>query len=298
MSRGLLWKLFFWVDYLYKTLITLFFLLKEKPTHVFAVSPPSFCPMICWFYCKISGIKLAVDAHNRTFSKRWISVPFIEKVLHSADIVIVHNDEFYRYLKTIFPQIRFFILQDKIPSLLSRKEDNTFISEKYFLAVLSYYDDEPVEQILIAAKKYLEVNGINIKFKLTGNYLKKKHLYRKYSSVNGIEFLGFVDQSTYNQLVVNAFGIIALTIEDMLQQCASIEAMGAGIPLIISNTDTNRRLFFKGAVITDIDPISIKRSFEIFVKDKEKLLLEMRELKIYWEEQWNKAFAKLGTLMK
>jgi len=41
----------------------------------------------------------------------------------------------------------------------------------------------------------------------------------------------------YDNLLYNAFGVIALTTSQMLQQCAGMEAIGAKVPVIVSDTD-------------------------------------------------------------
>jgi len=69
--------------------------------------------------------------------------------------------------------------------------------------------------------------------------------------------------------------------------------MGANVPLIVSDTDTNRRLFPQGAIITGIDRTGIKTSLEQFLQDRGTLLEGIIEMKTYWDQSWEKAFLGL-----
>ena len=236
-SRGKLWKLFFWVDYFYKAIYTLSLLVYFKPEVVIAASPPSLCPVFCGIYCKIFKKNLVVDAHNSAFQQPWISVPFYLKILQLAKVVIVHNYEYENYLKKKYANIKFIALHDKIPEFQSNEENKLLKCRKYFLIVLSYSYDEPLIEIFDAIKSFLSKEHFDIIFKITGNYKKKLDLYNKYNDVDGIEFLGFVEKIKYDNLLYNAFGVIALTTSQMLQQCAGMEAIGAKVPVIVSDTD-------------------------------------------------------------
>ena len=296
-SRGIIWKLFFWADYAYKGLYTLLFLVYYKPDVVFATSPPAFCPIFCWAYCKVFRKKLIVDAHNSAFTGRWISTPFYKNVLQSAFMVIVHNYEYEKYLKKKYPNIRFHTLHDKIPTFkpVNGKNGKDTDNRKHFLLPISYGYDEPVEQLFEAIESFLNrENTLNIGFKITGNYLKRKDLYERYNRVDGIEFLGFVDFNIYDNLLRNAFGVIALTTAQMVQQCAVIEAMGASVPVIVTETETNLRLFYRGAVFTKVDVSGIENAIREFVYKRPELAEGVEAVRNHWHKRWETDFEKLN----
>lgn len=256
---------------------------------VIAQSPPSLCPIVCGIYCRIFNKKLIVDAHHSAFVKPWLNVPFYFVALRFAVTVIVHNNETEKNLKKKYTGIKFFTLYDKIPEFpVSEKTQ-----EDYFFVVLSYSSDEPLEEMFESFKSYLSKEKRKIPFRITGNYRKKKDMYYKYYDLTGIEFLGFVDNSEYEYLLTNAFGVIALSISQDVQQCASIEAIGASVPIIVTDTDTNRRLFFKGAIFTEPDRICIETAIHEFILKKEKLLEGIKEVKSFWIERWGKDFQNL-----
>ncbi len=284
-NRGNIWHLFFWVDYLFKSICTLIYLFRHKPELVFAQSPPSFCPMVCWSYCKIFKKKLVVDAHNGSFEKPWVNIPMFIPVLRSSVVtVIVHNSELECFLKSRYKTIKFYTLHDKIPRI--DLFENSMKQKRYFLFVVSYNSDEPVEEALEAFKHILETSNLKIEFKITGNYKKHPNIFNRYGSVKGIEFLGYLEDSAYLKTLQKAFGTIALSTRRMVQLCASVESLGADIPLLLSDSPTSRRLFFKGAVFTDPNASSIYNAICIFYENRRQLHSGIKEVKLQWERNW------------
>jgi len=292
-SRGLLWKIFNPVDYLYKSLYTLIVLSIKHPKIVFAQSPPSICANVCFLYCFLFKRKLVIDAHNGSFRKRWISVPFFITVMQRADVVLVHNDELEKSLRDSYHNINFFNLPDKIPELSVQEEPAEKSKCDYLLVVLAYNYDEPVKEILMALDAFSNENKSGVSFQLTGNYKKEIELYEKYSKNSSINFTGYVSNAEYERLLMNASGVIAITTQPMLQQCALIEALGAGIPVITSETETNKRIFFKGGVFASPDSTSIKKAIINFLENKNKLKEEISELRNYWVKDWHKKYERL-----
>lgn len=292
-TRNILWRYFFWVDYIFKGIYTLLHLIQINPKYVFAQSPPSFCPMFCWIYCKVFRRKLIVDGHNNAFDEPWISFPCFLYILSSSKMVLVHNDELEKYLKIKYRNIPFYILPDKIPDFPLQNENIQNPQKAYFLAPVTFSFDEPIEEMLDAIRLFLDTTKFPMEFIITGNYKIRHEIYDKYHNVQGIRFVGYVDNPTYDKLLTNAFGVIALTTRQMTQQCAAVEAMGANVPLIVSDTDTNRRLFSQGAIITSIDRNSIKNSFEQFIREKGDLLDGITERKKIWIKAWDEAFIGL-----
>lgn len=206
---------------------------------------------------------------------------------------MVHNDELEKDLKKMYRNISFYILPDKIPDFPLQNENIQNPQKTYFLVPLSFSPDEPFEEMFDAITLFLDTIRFPMEFIITGNYMRKREIYDKYHNVQGIRFIGYVDNRTYDNFLMNAFGVIALTKRQMTQQCAAVEAMGANVPLIVSYTDTNRRLFSQGAIITSIDRISIKNSLEQFIQERGVLLDGIIEMKKYWDQEWEKAFIGL-----
>jgi glycosyltransferase involved in cell wall biosynthesis len=234
-----------------------------------------------------------VDGHNNAFDEPWISFPYYMDILMASSMVLVHNDELENFLREKYQNVAFYILPDKIPNFSVQHKNERSPQKAYFLIPLSFAPDEPIEEMFDAITLFLGTTKDPMEFVITGNYMRKPEIHDAYHGVQGIRFTGYVDNRTYEDLLANAFGVIALTKRQMTQQCAAVEAMGANVPLIVSDTDTNRRLFPQGAIITGIDRTGIKTSLEQFLQDRGTLLEGIIEMKTYWDQSWEKAFLGL-----
>ena len=177
-----------------------------------------------------------------------------------------------------------------------RKDD--FQKACYFLIISTFSNDEPMAILLEAIKYFNAYNYDKITFKITGNYKKKLHLYSKYSQENNIEFLGFIPLEEYNHLLINSFGVIALTTRDNVQQCAVIEAVSAKVPFISNINSTNCCLFDSEMILTEITSEEIAKSIELFIKNKltlDKNIIEInKRLQGIWENDFNIIKKELG----
>jgi len=281
-------------DYIFKTIVTLCYLIKIRPDIVFCQSPPSFCPMVCFAYCSLLRKKLIVDGHNGAFEVPWTKVPFYKSVLYSATRVLVHNEVLHSQLSMRYTKGNFYTLPDPIPKFLySKFVSPTDRSDKYFIVVVSYSESEPIEKMLEGISRYLSKRTKRFSFLFTGDFNKRPDLYKRYSSVEGIQFLGYVDNNQYESLLCGAFGVIALADGEMVQQCASIEALGAEIPLIVTDSLTNRNIFTKGAVLVKNESDNLTEAIEFFLQSHEILKNDIKELKKYWVEKWENSFDEL-----
>lgn len=290
-QRGRYWKIFFGIDYLYKSAKTFVFLLKYRPDICIAQSGPSFCPMVTHIYTFLFKKKLIVDSHNGSFYNPWIKVPFYKSVLKKSDAVVVHNEEFKNYLTKLFPDVSFYVLPDKLPNYPNNKMK---ITNKYILISTSHSDDEPLEEILKGIDFFLrEHTDTDIKFKISGDFNKNFALYSKYKQRESVEFIGHVDDDQYINELTNAFGLICLSRRQMIQQCAVIESIAAGIPFIVSESATAIRLFSKGCEMTKNDKYSISKAIDTFIANQNRLSFEVLELKKEMDKEWGQLFNRL-----
>ncbi len=142
----------------------------------------------------------------------------------------------------------------------------------------------------------------DFKFKITGNYERNRELYKKYRGHNNIEFLGFVDDRTYDYLLVNAYGIIALSTRDDVQQFALMEAVGARVPFISNNNKTNIDLFENKMILIENSPAELVEGITNFIKNKDELENNIIEIKFHqtvkWEKEFNNLLEHLHSILK
>ena len=290
--KGKLWKLIFPIDYLLKSLKTFIILWKTKPDIVFVQNPPSIAAIVIVLLSKTFKFKSVIDSHNGAFEKPWLSVPFHIWALKNADIVTIHNKVLFDHLSGVkkFTGINFKILNSRLSAFpLQLKDPST---EKYFLIISSYSDDEPMEVLLDGIARFSE-KEIDIKFKVTGKYERKIELYNKYCQINNLEFLGFVDNKTYDHLLVNAYGIIALSTRDDVQQFALMEAIGAQVPFISNNNKTNIDLFDEKMILIENSPLELVRGITDFIANKDELKNNIIDIKLRQTAKWDREFNDL-----
>lgn len=296
-SRGLVWKLFFFSDYLVKTFKTFKIILNQKPDFVFVQNPPSLTPIVVIILSRILRFKVVVDSHNGAFEKPWVSIPLHRWSLERAQLVIIHNAQLLNNLKNtrLYDKISFKILNSRLSEFYNLKNEKD--EEQYFLVITSFAADEPVFELLKGIMIFNASNNFSITFKITGNYKKNPQLYNQYSQEKNIEFLGFVNDEDYKRLLVNAFGAIALSTRNDVQQFALMEAVGAEVPFISSRNSTNESLFGVKMVLTENKANDISKGLEIFVKNHEKLYNNIREIKQSQTDKWNHDFNQVKTFL-
>jgi glycosyltransferase involved in cell wall biosynthesis len=228
----------------------------------------------------------------------WISVPGSINIMKQASLVLVHNEEFRDFLEPKYQGVNFYTLPDNLPdfnnSLTFEFDDNR---EKYFLVILSFAYDDPLWEMFEAFKMYLNNSDLQINFYITGNYKKNIHIYNTYSKISGINFLGYIEDTKYVELLKNAYGVISLSIREMVQQCAVVEAISANIPLICSNNSTNRRIFNQGAVLTENNSEDIYSAIIKFVYTGGLLKQGVHKVRKEWEIDWIKRFVEFKKMI-
>lgn len=292
-------KFLIWIDYLFKSLVTFKILHDRNPDIIIATSPPSFCPIICYFYGKLFKKELVVDAHNSGFLLPWIKTPLYKLILKRSSYILIHNEEFLNYLKKQYLAFKFHLLPDPLPKLKFNPEIKIQFT-KYILIICSFANDEPLEIIFESIKNFNISYKVNFQFLVTGNYKKNIELYKKYNEKFNINFLGFLNDEIYTNFLLNASAVITISTKKMVQQSAAIESLAACIPMILENSETNRRIFFKGVVLTEISVKSLKNSLiELSVKlpTLKREITELRqEYNVYLQKIFNNFKVILNSL--
>lgn len=291
-------KYFLWIDYILKTFVTLRRLIKINPDIVISTSPPSFCPIICYIYIKIFGKKMILDAHNSAFLKPWISVPFYRQIIKKATLVLIHNIELYNFIVKKYSGNNFFVLPDPLPQFVTYKQTYNEFDRKYFLVILSFSPDEPINLIFNSIMIFLSrFKSKNFHFYITGNYKKKMVIYNKYKDIQEIQFLGFIDEKKFEQFLVNSFAVISFSTKQMVQQSAVIESLGAVIPVITENSKTNQRIFTKGAILTELEESKVVEAFEKMIENHDRLKKEIIKRKSEYYLSWKENFVKFLKML-
>ncbi|MCJ0902130.1 glycosyltransferase [Rhodococcus sp. ARC_M6] len=131
------------------------------------------------------------------------------------------------------------ILEDRTKDPVAQRPDGSDL----VLCPLSYANDEPVDQLLQAARQCPD-----LKFVFTG---KAPQAVRDQAPKN-VHFTGFVKTEDYLDLLNQSSAVVALTTRDLTMQRAGYEALMYGKPQVTSNFVVLRE--FLGEAAHYVDP--------------------------------------------
>lgn len=283
--------LFRYLINIWRTFVTIY---KEKPQEVFAQNPSIILAFVTACFLKhIFSFKLIIDRHSNfllTPKKRsFIFEYFFHFLSYStikyADLTIVTNEELAHVIKILGGNP--FVLPDKIPSVTSSnkaKEKNS----RSILLISSFAEDEPIEDFFQA----ISMNQFNdVKVYISGNYKKLNDKLLQHVPEN-VTLTGFLPDDDFIDLLFQVEIVIVLTKMDYTLLCGCYEAIAAEKPLITSNTNVLKNLFY-GATFVNNDPDSITNGISKVLNDPERYRLQSVDMKNKLTHNWNNNFQLL-----
>lgn len=242
--------------------------LRERaPKRVALMLPPA--PALLALLGRLRpGAGLVVDAHTGFFLDpkwRWAAGWSLRLVRRMGATAIVTND----HLRDLCSAagVRAIVLQDPI------LEHAPAASAGHVLCPLSYANDEPVDEILEAARSTPEIDWV-----LTG---RAPEAVRERAPAN-VRFSGFVDDAEYARLLTTAGAVAALTTRPHTMQRAGYEAFHEAVPQLTSDFPELRGFYEDSARYADPDPASIASELRALLRERERFVertLEVRALR-------------------
>lgn len=274
---------------------TLIFLLKNRPNIVFCQNPSIVLTILLCLIKYIMRYNLIVDRHSNFMLSRdpgFIKSLFLllsRITIKLSDMTIVTN----RYLLNNYvlsQGSKGYVLQDKIP-ILGNKYKMKFSSEKNnILFITSFGKDEPISEYL---ESMMHLKGDYHTY-ITGNYKKyKQNLFDN----ERITFTGFIDDDFFITLLNAVDIVVVLTKHDHTLTCGAYEAIAAGKPMVLSNTDAIKNYFTAGAVYTDNTPTSIASAISECAENRLELSLDVATLRSELDKMWSQDFNTLRELL-
>jgi glycosyltransferase involved in cell wall biosynthesis len=255
------WKLV--LDYPRQALTT-WKLIRGEADVVWFQSPPSFVIHIIYAYLFVSGRRMTViaDLHNSALATRWLRFPLNVRLINKADVIIVHNEHVKQdaIAKGIRPE-RLCVLEDPTPlfNIRPRAKSKDSPGQKSMRPSVilpgSFNADEPIQHVLEAARIAPEIDFI-----ISGQHERAGTSRLLREAPRNVIFPGFVSEDVFNDLLLDASAVLCLTTEDGIQLSAAVEALGAGKPMILSNTSLLQQLFGEAALFVDNSPEAIAAS--------------------------------------
>jgi len=276
------------LDYLLKSAVSIFHLLRFRPDAVWTQLPPTVLVDIVLTYRKIfkRDAVLIADCHNVCFRKKWSKYLNVNNI-NRYDIILVHNDD---VLKAALQQgvavSKTYILEDRPAVAKPELTAALFPQNARPMVVMpcSFADDEPIDTVFEAARIIPETD-----IYISGNHQRASSRFNLALKPENVHLTGYLSLSEYEKLLLLSDLVLGLTTEPDVQLSVANEAVGFEKPMALSDTPTLRRMFHRGAVFVETgNPRSIAEGITTALNKRDSLLDEVRTLKTERNSRWEK----------
>ncbi len=260
--------------YVELSLRTLGALRENKPEVLFVQNPSIVLSFIAILVRPFFGFKAVVDCHNsglHPLERRSRALNLVaDWIAGSADLTIVTNAALASEVHDKGGKA--FVMPDPLPNIESKGEILN-IESPSLLFICTWALDEPYREVMEAAE------GLDATIYITGNYRKAIKEDEVKKIPNNVVLLGFVDRETYDSYLNSVDLVVDLTTRDNCLVCGAYEAVSAEKPMVISDTKINREVFNQGAIYTENDSVSVRRSVLHAISDLDQLAEGVAQLK-------------------
>ena len=249
-------KLFKAISYVPKFCSTMYVLFKEKPKYVFVQLAPTPLLYAVAVYKMLSGNCYISDCHNTMlYDDHWIKWPLAKELLRRSYITLVHNDDVREHANRLRIESR--ILRDPLPVMtvsnqIQKIKGISLNETEYVIIPCSMAADEPVQELFDAARKVSDVLFVVTWFS------ERLPADLRTQAPKNIHFTGFLPEVEFNTLYANANAALVLSTREGTQPSGAAEAISLGVPLIVSELRTTKRLYKDAPlyVRNDVDSIA------------------------------------------
>jgi hypothetical protein len=274
------------LEYLFKAWQTWALFFRSRPQVIWVQLPPTPILHLAYLYKILfdRSVQLIADCHNATFRSPWITLPGVRSLLNHCDMLIVHNTWVEEQAKSLnLDASRLFVLEDPPATVQCPDDrDQTAYSRPWFVFPCSFNRDEPIEMVLQAARLLP-----NMTFVLTGNPSRARGIHDLSNIPANVKLTGFLPEGEFDRLLCSADAILGLTQLEGIQLSVANEALGIGQPMILSDTQTLKTLFYKGAVyVNSSSPEAIATGCQTVLTEKQALIQQVYELRQERTQGW------------
>jgi glycosyltransferase involved in cell wall biosynthesis len=224
----------FVIRYLLQTVQTTAYLLRERPSDVIFSNPPLVTGVLLIILSRLLGFRVWADSHSGAFNDpRWARFARANAwVMRQCERVIVTNQSLASVVQCAGGKP--LVLNWWVEEPVERRSEEGFL-----LAPFTYGFDEPVEELIAAARL-----APHVKLVLTG---RAPDELRRRAPANCV-FTGWLTSEEYRERLRSARGLIALTTREDTMQLSAQEGLQHGLPMVMSGTRLLREFFSGGGV--------------------------------------------------
>jgi glycosyltransferase involved in cell wall biosynthesis len=261
--------------------MTLALLGRHRYQLIFVQNPPVFAALSVYVYSLFASAWFVIDSHTQSLLAwfwRW-TLPLHRFLSRRAITTMVTND----YLQQMIASWKApaLVLRD-VPSASSeRRQIHLHEAALHVAVVSSASDDEPLDQVLAAARTLPDVA-----FFVTGKCDTKSLRDAVERAPTNVHFTGYLPDEAYYGLLDTVQVVICLTTEDHTHQSGASDALWMGKPIITSDWPLLRRYFDKGTIHTDNTAASIRQALLAMEHSLPAYQAEICALQKEREKEW------------
>lgn len=277
--------------YLLQSVRTLRLLARMRPQTVWVQLPQS--PLLgaaARYACSCRPRpRIVADCHNPAFAPPWSSWPGMRRLWSEADLVLVHHSAVVSSaIRAGVPPHRIRVLEDA-PAAFPEVSTALAPGPPSVLFMTGFLGDEPLAELLAAAELAPE-----IEFVVTGDPRRARGRHDLRRRPRNVVLTGFLAREELDRRILGAHAILALTRNADEQSSSAAEGLGAGRPLVLSDTPVLREMYPRGSVFVDArNPRSIVAGCREAVARGQGLAAEACELRAERCERWARAASEL-----
>lgn len=278
------------LHYLVMFFSTVRFLFVSKPDVIWVQVPPLPALSAVIFYKLISfrTIFIIADCHNSMLRPKWSTLPTAIWHLNQCDLVLVHNSEQIPVISEMGVTVKSLVLEDS-PAVMDAEFVRKAEALPRFIFPASFAEDEPIAELMAAAKTMPDCD-----FFITGNVARAHGRHDLSDAPGNVYFTGFLSLAEFESLFKSSDVVIGLTRFEGIQLSVCNEAVGAGKPMVLSDTLILRKLFSRGAVfVNSAEPDSIADGCRLALANIASLEAEVLSLCLDRRDEWEKLQANV-----
>jgi glycosyltransferase involved in cell wall biosynthesis len=229
------------------------------------------------------SVRIIADCHNRILNSPWNSWPGLKAQLNSCDAVVVHNTKVMPKVSALgVRQDLLRLLEDPPAAIRSDARATRSYPHPWMLFLASFNPDEPVEELLEVARLAPDIH-----FVLAGDANRAAGRHDIGRLPENVVLPGYLTGADLDSAIASADAILALTKLDDAQLSSAGEAIGAGRPMVLSDTPVTRDLYYQGGVFVDTySPASILKGCRAAIEGGARLAAESLALRDERYARW------------
>ncbi len=253
--------------------------LKRKCPAVIWVQLPQVPLLTAALWYKKYGhhdVRIIADCHNRILNSPWNRWPGLRKQLNSCDVVLVHNNAVIQKVTDLGVDPRLIRILEDPPATLGPQPGALHLYPRpWVLFLASFNPDEPIKELFEAARL-----APDIRFVLAGDSDRASGRHRLDGFPPNVRMPGYLSGEHLDAAISQTDAVLALTKLDDAQLSSAAEAIGAGRPMVLSDTPVTREMYYKGGVFVDTySPASIVAGCRLAIEQGSKLAAESAALR-------------------